>query len=721
MGAISDRSKLENLANSYGITADFWGYDGQHRSVSDQTLIQILESMGVEGLCDETIDAEIQKRQYKSWETVLPSCTVVRCGSYNTLAVHVPHGAQIEICVELEQGGARTLVQQDDFTPPHTIKGVLTGQASFAIPGDLPLGYHTLVAKVSTDNGWESHQAPLIVVPQSLNLINEQTPTAWGMMMQLYSVRSRESWGVGDLNDLAETASLFGDLQADFLLINPLHAGEPIGHLSPSPYLPVTRRFFNPLYIRPEDIAEVAYLSAPQRSLVTWAGEKVKKDSLRNDLIDRDSAWSAKLEALHVIYQAGRSQARQRSFERFRARAGQGLEDFALWCAIYEKYAGEIPAELQDISSPFVARERISLSGRIEFWAWLQWILDEQLETAQKVAKSAGMKYGICHDLAVGAHPYGADVWSNPEVYAEGFTVGAPPDMYNQHGQNWSQRPWNPDALAAQAYKPLRDTLRTIFRHAGALRIDHVMGLFRLWWIPQGELPSAGAYVRFDHEAMVGILLLEAQRANAVVIGEDLGTVEPWVRGYLNERGVLGTSVFWFEKAADGRPLAPEEYRRQVLVTVDNHDLPPIAGYWAEEHIDLRARLNLLVEPEAETRVAAQRERQQVQERLEEYNLLGENPTEREICEALHQYVAKTPAVLFGVSLTDAVGERRIQNQPGTDTEYPNWQFPLADGTEQVVLVEELAANPRLTSLVKVLNTAVHGERNSEDNGRSCC
>ena len=179
MGAISDRRKLENLANSYGITADFWGYDGQHRSVSDQTLIQILESMGVEDLCDETIDAEIQKRQYKSWETVLPACTVVRFDSHNILAAHVPHGAQIEICVELEQGGERALVQQDDFTPPHTIKGVLTGQASFAIPSDLPLGYHTLVAKVSSDNSTECQQAPLIVVPQSLDLINEQTPSAW--------------------------------------------------------------------------------------------------------------------------------------------------------------------------------------------------------------------------------------------------------------------------------------------------------------------------------------------------------------------------------------------------------------------------------------------------------------------------------------------------------------------------------------------------------------
>ncbi|XCB31064.1 4-alpha-glucanotransferase [Arcanobacterium hippocoleae] len=404
------------------------------------------------------------------------------------------------------------------------------------------------------------------------------------------------------------------------------------------------------------------------------------------------------------MFRAPRSYSRQRQFTKFKQLEGAGLENFALWCAIYEKYDGMIPEKFCDINSLAVNQIRRELAPRTEFWAWLQWIMDQQLAAAQEHAKDAGMRYGICHDLAVGVHPEGADTWSIPQAFAKGIGVGAPPDMYNQQGQNWSQPPWNPAALEEMSYTPLRDMVRTVLRHAGALRVDHVMGLFRLWWIPDGNSAKDGAYVNFDHEAMVGIMLLEAHRAGAVLIGEDLGTVEPWVRGYLNERGILGTSVFWFEKAADGSPLHADQYRQGVFATVDTHDLPPAAGYLAQEHVDLRAKLGLLELSEEETRADAEREREQVIARLQEYGLIADSASEREIIEAMHSYIARTPSLLLGVSLTDAVGERRAQNQPGTDQEYPNWKVPLADGTEKVVLVEDLPINPRLVSLVSRFN-----------------
>ncbi|MDO5727299.1 MAG: 4-alpha-glucanotransferase, partial [Bowdeniella nasicola] len=264
----------------------------------------------------------------------------------------------------------------------------------------------------------------------------------------------------------------------------------------------------------------------------------------------------------------------------------------------------------------------------------------------------------------------------------------------------WSQPPWRPDALAARGYQPLREMLTTVLRHVGAIRVDHILGFFRSWWIPRGATPDAGTYVRYDHEAMIGVLMLEAHRAGVTLIGEDLGTVEPWVRDYLAMRGIFGTSVLWFTTDDDGHPAATDTYRELVLATVDTHDMPPAAGYLAGEHVDLRERLELLVEPVAQVRAQAERERAGMVETLQTAELLDTDPTEREIIEAMHRYIATAPSKLLGISVTDMVGERRSQNQPGTDTQYPNWKIPLADGTNQVVLVEDLAKNGRLHSLV---------------------
>ena len=325
------------------------------------------------------------------------------------------------------------------------------------------------------------------------------------------------------------------------------------------------------------------------------------------------------------------------------------------------------------------------------------------------------MRIGIVHDLAVGVNPKGADVWSLPEAFAHGVTVGAPPDMYNQLGQNWSQPPFNPAELSKLHYAPIRNMARTVLRHAGGLRVDHVMGFFRLWWIPEGEKPTEGTYVYYNHEAMIGVLMLEAQRAGALLIGEDLGNVEPWVRDFLAERGLFGTSVVLFEKNGEDF-RAPHEYRANTLVTVDTHDLPPLAGYLAGEHVDLRDMLGILTEPAEQVRADWEREMEHLRACLRSEGLLEDNgaePTEREIIEAMHAFMARTPGELQSIALVDAVGERRVQNQPGTNKEYPNWKVPLADGTEQPVLIDDLADNPRMLSLFdryKAERSAARGE-----------
>ncbi|MFI2752833.1 4-alpha-glucanotransferase [Cellulomonas sp. P22] len=703
--------QLLRLGAAYGVVPDHWGYDGTLQQASAATLVAVLAALGVDASSPERVELAIQHVEDMPWRRTLPPVVVVRQGRHAHVPVHVRHGDPVTAWIELdpEVGGGRHEVTQADVpVDPRTVDGRLVGRATFTVPIDLPLGWHELHASGPSADAW----CALVVTPERLELPEplRDGGRGWGFMAQLYSVRSRQSWGVGDLADLAELAWLSARrCGADFLLVNPLHAAEPSEPMTPSPYLPTSRRFVNPLYVRVEDVRETAYLSAADRALVEWSAEPALALDTDPGPIDRDTAWTAKRAALEVVFAVPRSAARQAAFDEFCEQEGPGLEDFALWSALAERYAGlPWPDEAREVGSELVARARVELADRIEFHTWLQWVADEQLGTAQRTARDGGMAIGIMHDLAVGVHPEGADAWALGDVLAHGATVGAPPDMYNQQGQNWSQPPWIPDALARAGYRPYRDMLRSVLRHAGAIRIDHVIGLFRLWWIPEGADPSQGAYVRYDHEALLGILALEAHRAGAVVIGEDLGVFEPWVRDYLSERGILGTSILWFEKDHAGNPLAAEHYRRLALATVTTHDLPPTAGYLAEEHVTLRDRLGLLDEPVETVRKDARAEREAMLAALRARGLVTDDPSEREVVEALHRYVIETPAVLVGVSLADAVGERRTQNQPGTDREYPNWKVPLADGAGQLVLIENLFTTPRLRSLVAAIDRSLH-------------
>ncbi|MCL2848870.1 MAG: 4-alpha-glucanotransferase [Micrococcales bacterium] len=695
---------LVRLAHEYSISTEHWSSSGELVHVSAKTLLGVLAALGVDASTPAKVDQALAYRTDERWRRTLPPVVVLTAGKTARLPVHVAHGDPVMCWVELaeESGAVRVdLVQADVATKPRKVDGRLVRRASFDLPDDLPLGWHEIRAQGPSAQA----RATLVVVPHHLELPEPVADTrVWGMMAQLYSVRSARSWGLGDFSDLAELAEVCGRFGADFLLINPVHAAEPVPPVTPSPYLPVTRRFVNPMYIRVEDIRETAYLSSADMALVEWAGEPAQALNTDPGPIDRDVVWTAKRAALEVVFTVPRSAARQAAFDRYTAEEGDGLATFAVWCALAEHFAGSRwPAEARDPASAKVAELRETLAARVAFYTWLQWVADEQLAAAQQAAVDAGMVLGIMHDLAVGVHTDGADVWSLGPVLASGATVGAPPDMYNQQGQDWTQPPWHPEELARAGYGPYRDMLRTVLRHAGAVRIDHVLGLFRLWWIPSGNRPADGAYVRYDHDAMVGILMLEAQRAGVVVIGEDLGTVEPWVCDYLTERGILGTGVLWFEN--DGsHPRPPEQWRRGQLASVTTHDLPPTAGYLAGEHVALRERLGLLTEPVQAVRARAAAEREAVLRTLRQRGLINDGASERAIVEAMHRYILATPSVLIGVSLADAVGERRAQNQPGTDEQYPNWKVPLADSVGDLVSVEDLGRNPRLVSLTRVMN-----------------
>jgi 4-alpha-glucanotransferase len=421
-----------------------------------------------------------------------------------------------------------------------------------------------------------------------------------------------------------------------------------------------------------------------------------------SDVIDRDTAWHAKLAALRILARVPRTPGREVDLQTFLRRGGDALTEFATWSVLAEEHGNDArtwPTEYRDPRSPEVAAYAAGHAHEIAFTEWLQWLLDEQLERAQGRAVDAGMALGTMHDLAVGVHPGGADAWRLQDAYARGIAVGAPPDPYNQLGQNWEQPPWRPDRLAESGYAPFRDLLGAVLRHAGGIRVDHVIGLFRLWWVPEHTDASEGAYVYYDHEAMVGILALEAQRAGAVVVGEDLGVVDPNARSYLASRGVFGTSILWFESDGSGGPLPAERWREACLASVTTHDLPPTAGYLDGEHVRLRSRLGLLPRPLDDELEADRRERDVWLDELRRRGLLADDADEEATVIALHRYLTLTPARLISVALPDLVGDRRIQNQPGTRDEYPNWRVPLSGPDGRPLRLEDVLSSSRAERL----------------------
>ena len=714
---IEPTPELVELARAFGVAVEYWDQAGNYHRVGAATITAVLAALEVDVSSPDGIWHALYDRRNEQWRRMLPPVFVTRSGSDNQCWVHVPHGDSASMWVDREEGGeAWFLDQVDRWVEPRHVDGVMVGEATFRIPGDLPLGWHTMWARSEGADGVVREQScPLIVTPARLDPPALAAGRQWGFMSQVYSMRSEGSWGIGDLMDLADLAAWSGHAEgADFVLVNPLHAASPVPPMEPSPYLPVTRRFANPIYLRVEAIEEYAGLSMDDRARIEALSIPVRALSTSPDLIDRDVIWAAKSQALRIVFAAPLSPGRRALLDAFIEREGKGLTDFATWCALVEEHGDpeEWSPALRDAGSALVAAERQRLADSVRWHAWLQWQLDEQLTHAQQSAVNSGMRSGIVHDLAVGVHPHGSDAWALRDLLAQGISVGAPPDMYNQLGQNWSQPPWRPDALAEAGFRPYRDMLRAILRHAGGIRVDHVLGLFRLWWIPDGMPAYSGTFVTSDHEALIGILALEAHRAGAWLVGEDLGTVEQWVQEYLSARGVLGTSIMWFERdylAQPDVPLEPEHWRPNCLASVTVHDLPPTAGYLAGEHVRIRDELGLLTRPAEEELAESNAQIAEWRALCVDRGWMPADGSDEDLIVALHRVVATSPSLLVGVALTDAVGDRRAQNQPGTDREYPNWQVPLTDAAGNAVLIEDYPDLALLRRLVDAIRAPSPG------------
>ncbi|MFH8799503.1 4-alpha-glucanotransferase [Streptomyces sp. NPDC017936] len=711
--------ELTRLAALHGVATSYSPSPDRTVTASATAVTRALAALGVDAGDPHAVRTALTAREQELSERLLPPTVV----SWNTPRTERGAAPAAPAALAALPPGTRLLIETEQGSTHTSARELAPGRHPEPtparppeLPPDLPPGVHRLTATAPDGRTASAH---LVVAPPRL-----PTPAAraYGLLVQLYSLLSGRSWGMGDLGDLAELAGWAGrSLGAGFVQVNPLHAAVPGPPTDPSPYRPSSRRFPDPVHLRVEDVPEFGYVDAPDRvrALRERAGRLRETVLEKGALIDRDAVWELKREALELVATVPLGPGRRAAYRDFLAEEGEALRDHATWCALAEVHGSDWhrwPEGLRDPRSAETARARDELADRVDFWSRLAWLTDAQLTAAQRGAREAGMPVGIVHDLAVGVHPGGADAWAQQEYFAAGMSVGAPPDAFNARGQDWGLPPWRPDRLAESGYAPFRRLLRALFRYAGALRIDHVMGLFRLWWVPRGEPPTEGTYVRYDAEAMLAVLVLEASRAGAVVIGEDLGTVEPGVRETLRERGVLGTSVLWFERdwEGDGRPLPPDGWRADCLATATTHDLPSTAARLTGEHVELRDRLGLLTRPLEEERAEAVADAEEWRDELARLGLLqgargggeassGEASSEEAEVQAVHRFLLRTPARMIGVWLPDGVGDRRPQNLPGTWDQYPNWRLPIADAGGRPVTLEELAGSPRLHALVEVL------------------
>ncbi|MHB2023465.1 MAG: 4-alpha-glucanotransferase [Mycobacteriales bacterium] len=678
---------LARSADRHGVATWYTDQSGRARPVGEATIRAVLAALGVpEAEADRAAGPEAQRaagpeaHRASAPPPLAPPVLVVRAGTTRLVDLHPPRGATVRAEVVTDSGVSRSLPVRDGPSGAVAVLG-----------NGLPLGWHQL--RLAT--GSQTTVVPLAVAPFRL----PRPERAWGWSTQLYATRSAAGWGVGDLSDLRVLAEHAGARHgADFILVNPLHAAATAAPMQPSPYTPGSRRFIHPLYIRVEETAAYREASAQLRAEV---------DALRPgfdpQLIDRDRAWAGIEAALRILWRARPGI----DLAGFRA-DHPGVDEFATWCAIAAEHGPDYrrwPAGLRRPEAPAVAAYRQAHRTEVDFHVWCQSLADAQLHRAAQAARDCGMRVGIVHDLAVGVDPGGADAWALQDVLAGTMSVGAPPDDFNQQGQNWGLPPWHPKALRERAYQPFRQMVAAVLRHAGGLRVDHILGLFRLWWVPPGSPPADGTYVRYPAHDLLGVLALEAARAGALVVGEDLGTVPSQVQGELASRGVLGTSVLWFEREG-GRPRRFERWRAEALAAVTTHDLPTAAGFLALEHVRLRGELGLLRrDPQEELAVAAA-ERDQLVGLLEEEGLVKPGASPAELVAGMHAGLARAPARLLSVFLPDAVGDLRQPNLPGTVDEYPNWSLPIATpeaGGHRPLTLEEILRHPGVARLARIL------------------
>ena len=663
--------KLEQLLRLYGIASEFITFSGETACTSLEHRVNILLALGAMPADEADVDRVLSRAAAQPWQHWLAPFEFIFASVF-----------QVSVClafdeleqplvwkIRLEEGGSLGGCWEpagSEEQEQRCIEGTVYSKRILRFPA-LPSGYHRL----QLDNGQKQVSVQLVVAPGRCHEPEwlSAGKRIWGVSVQLYTMMSDTNLGHGDLADLRELIDGFAARGADFILINPLHALDNRHPEHASPYSPADRRFLNPLYIHPRTEPDF-YLCPGLDQLLQERREEIKALGA-STRVEYRTTFRLKYQVFDQMYQYFKREHLHKHTERAR--------DFRGWA----EALGTSGEEFADFQAQ-IAIDGIESAAEPAFHLYLQWLAERQLEVCQRLATELGMKLGIIRDLAVGSGKDSFEVLSRPELYCHEVRIGAPPDHFNPDGQNWNLLPLRPMALAQSGFARFIELLRVNMKFCGALRIDHVMSLMRLWWCPADGSNAAGAYVHYPVRELFAILRLESQRAGTMIIGEDLGVVPPEIRQYLDEAGVLSNIVFYFEKYGDGQFKRPEHYRHKALAFVANHDVPPLKAWWNGRDISLRRTLGLIRDDEHQQREEAWRlqEKQHIVALLQEQQLLPSAWHDREVTaafdadlgQAILRLCARSASQLLSVQLDDIAGLETPVNIPGTSTEYANWR-----------------------------------------------
>lgn len=690
---MAGNAELDRLADLLGIEPwydDIWG---GRREIGPATKRDLARAMGYPADTSEETVASLHRIEEAPWRRTVTPVAILDEGGYAAVEVVLPEGAGgAGWWIGLEDGREITggsPADRMDWLEARIVDGHRMERWRLPLAQDLPLGYHRLRITAPVEG-----EASLVVAPRRCLTPAELTPgrRLWGFGIQLYGLKRRDDWGIGDFGHLESFAAIAAEMGADAVGLNPLHALFPADPNHTSPYSPSNRSFLNVLHIDPTPFLAGKSVAAAMDDPALAAGlEAVRGEAL----VDYPAVAALKMPVLEAAFadflEAGSPQERA-DFAAFRAAEGEPLERQALFDALHEHfYKGEGLWNWHDWPEPYrrpdgaeVADFARRNAARLDFFAWTQFVADRQFDRAAASAREAGMALGFYRDLAVANHPDGAAAWADPEVVLAGANVGAPPDMFSPKGQNWGLAPLSPVGLLERAYRPFIAGLRANMRHAGALRIDHAMALRHLFWIPSRPDHEGGAYVRYPERDLMRLIALESHRNRCAVIGEALGTVPEGFPRALDEAGILSYRVLYFERVHDDGFAPPRAYPAQALVAATTHDLPTLRGWWTGHDQDLRLRLGLYAEETAYERERADRmaDRERLFEALREAGLAAPDapiPDEldAEHVAAIHRYLSRTAGSILMVQIEDALGEVEQPNLPGTTDEHPNWKRRL--------------------------------------------